>query len=124
MAHAHGQNVHLCPVIVPGVGSGQKLPHLCKKAAGLGVVGVGGRDRHQAAQTDVLPGGGSLQKREQAVGVHAALAGLLADVDLDEDVLHQPQTGRGGIDLIQKARAVHALDQRGAAYDLVDLVRL
>ena len=26
--------------------------------------------------------------------------------------------GRGGIDLIQKARAVHALDQRGAAYDL------
>ena len=107
-----------------GVGSGQKLPHLCKKAAGLGVVSVGGRDRHQAAQTDVLPGGGSLQKREQAVGVHAALAGLLADVDLDENVLHQPQTGRGGIDLIQKARAVHALDQRGAAYDLVDLVRL
>ena len=102
---------------MPGVGSGQKLPHLCKKTAGLGVVGVGGRDRHQAAQTDVLSGGGSLQKREQAVGVHA-------DVDLDENVLHQPQTGRGGINLIQKARAVHALDQRGAAYDLVDLVRL
>ena len=79
-----------------------------QKAAGLGVVGVGGRDRHQAAQTDVLPGGGSLQKREQAVGVHAALAGLLADVDLDENVLHQPQTAAAA-SILSKRRVLSTL---------------
>ena len=35
VAHTHGQNIHLRPVVVLGIGLGQQLPHLRKKAARL-----------------------------------------------------------------------------------------
>ena len=124
MAHPHREDVHLCAVIVLRIGLGQQLTHPCKKAAGLIVIGVCRRDRHQAAQPQILSGGSGLQQGEQAVGLHAALARFLTDVDLHKDVLHQPQTGGSGVDLVQQPRAVHALDQGGAAHDLVDLVGL
>lgn len=89
VAHTHGQNIHLRPVVVLGIGLGQQLPHLCKKAARLGIVCISGRNRHQTAQAGILLRGGSFQQREQAVGVDAAFAGFFADVDFHQNVLHQ-----------------------------------
>ena len=124
MAHAHGQNIHPGIFIPAGSGLCQQFPHLGKKAAGGGVIGIGGRNGHQPAHFDVGLGGGSIQQRPQVVLANAALAFLGADVDLHQDLLGDAQPLGGGLDLIQQPRAVHALDQRSAAHHLVDLVGL
>ena len=124
VAHTHGQNIHLRPVVVLGIGLGQQFPHLRKKAARLGIVCVSGRNRHQTAQAGILPRGGSFQQREQAVGVDAAFAGFFADVDFHQNVLHQTQPRGGSVDFIEQPRAVHALNERGTAYNLVDFIGL
>ena len=43
MAHAHGQNIHPGIFVPAGSGLCQQFPHLGKKAAGGGVIGIGGR---------------------------------------------------------------------------------
>ena len=68
--------------------------------------------------------GHGIEQCGEAFGRDAALRLLTADVDLEQDVLHELPLGCDALDLLGEAQAVDRLDEPHLADQVLDLVRL